>query len=410
MTTLDVSGQTVLVIRSLWEQVPLIEAANRCGARTVAIDEDSDAEGLTVADDPLVVDSLRDADACLDAVAEFDIDAVVTDECDYSLFTASYIGTRLGIPAVDLAAAQMTTHKGRLRNRLAGQTPQPSFATCTTLSGVRDAADEIGYPLIVKPVDSRGAFGVTRVSEDAGLKNAYLDALVNSHAREVITERFVEGTPITVEGYYRDGEHRTLLIGSKDTPLGNLDPDREIVYPATLDDEIKKNVVDINDRIASHIDSGFGATHAEYVVSEDGVCYLLEFHNRGGGIHISAKIVREVTGFDINKQLLADAVGAQLTQEQISRNRAVAVVHPLRLPAGTLRDLRGVRAVRDNPSVLTLQPYVEPDDEIEESTSPVNSHGLLITKGETKTAARNVIDAVYNTLTPVYASEDGNSR
>jgi len=408
MSTPDLSGQTVLVLRSLWEQAPLIETANRCGAETIALDEDSDADGLELADETLVVDSIRDSSACLDTVRDFDIDAVVTDECDYSLFTAAYIGTRLDLPTVELPSVQVTTNKGRLRNRLDGAVPQPSFVTCTTLADVQTAASQIGYPLVVKPVDSRGAFGVTRVSGRTELQDAYLTALVNSHAREVIVEEFIEGTPITVEGYFVNGDHQTLLIGSKNTPLGNLDPDREIIYPAPLDDAVTNSIVDLNDRIAALIDSGRGATHAEYVISEDGSCYPLEFHNRGGGIHISAKIVREITGFDLNRQLLADAVNEQVSHERIPDEETVVVIHPLTLSSGQLRELRGVEDVRDGPSVLTFQTYVNPGDTLTEPTSPVNSHGLVIARGRTETAARNAISTVYETLTPVYADDTAN--
>lgn len=405
MNTQDLSGQAVLILRGLWEQTPLLETANRCGAETIVLDEDPDADGLELADEALVVDSIRDASACLDAVQPFDIDAVVTDECDYSLFTAAYIGTRLDLPTVDLSSVQVTTNKSRLRNRLDGAVPQPSYSTCATFADVQTAANQIEYPLIVKPVDSRGAFGVTRVSDRTELQDAYLTALVNSHAREIILEEFVEGTPITVEGYFINGTHETLLIGAKDTPLGNLDPDREILYPAPLDSEIRNSVVDMNDRIAALIDSGRGATHAEYVVAKDGSCYPLEFHNRGGGIHISAKIVDEITGFDLNRQLLADAFGEQVSHERTPDEETVVVIHPLTLSPGDLRELRGIEDIRDDSSVLTFQPYVEPGDTLTEPTSPVDSHGLVITSGSTEKTARDAISNVYEMLTPIYTDD-----
>lgn len=405
MITPNLSDQSVLILRGLWEQAPLIQTANDHGAETIAIDEKKDAEGLKFADEAIVVDSIRDATACLDSIRNFDIDAVVTDECDYSLFTAAYIGSKLGLPTVELPSVQVTTNKGRLRNRLNGKIAQPSFATCTTYADVQTAASQVGYPLIVKPVDSRGAFGVTRVSDRTELQDAYLTALVNSHAREIILEKFVEGTPITVEGYFINGTHETLLIGAKDTPLGNLDPDREIVYPAPLDSEIKNSVVDMNDRIAALIDSGRGATHAEYVVAKDGSCYPLEFHNRGGGIHISAKIVDEITGFDLNRQLLADAFGEQVSHERTPDEETVVVIHPLTLSPGALRELRGIEDIRDDSSVLTFQPYVEPGDTLTEPTSPVDSHGLVITSGSTEKTARDAISNVYEMLTPIYTDD-----
>jgi len=408
MNDLDLSGKRILVMRALWEQVPLIERARESGATVVAVDEDDDADGLAIADESETIPSLRDLDACLDVAVEYDVDAVVTDECDYSSFTVAYVGERLNLPTIGIAAAQRTTNKNRLRQAMEGVVPQPAFEVSTTVEEAAHAAENIGYPVVVKPVDNRGAFGVSRVTTPSALRDSFLSALANSHAREVLVEEFVSGTPITVEGYYVDGTHRTLLIGSKDSSLGNLDPQRKIFYPADIPSDVERTVHETNDRIASVL-GGFGATHAEYIITDDGQCFLVEFHNRGGGIHISAKVVSEITGFDVSRQLLADAVGTPSGQEGEEFGRDGAVLyHPLILPEGTITELHGEADVRDHPAVLTFRRYFEIGDTLEQPDSPVLSHGLIVSRGETRDAASRVIERVSELLTPVY--EDGGYR
>jgi biotin carboxylase len=403
MKSPDLSGKTVFVMRALWEQEPLIRAAKDCGARVIAVDEDEDAEGLTAADESEIVPSLRDLDACLDIAEEYSVDAVVSDECDYSAFVTAYIGARLNLPAISISTAQITTNKRRLRHLLEDYVSQPNFEICATPEGAKEATESTGYPLITKPVDNRGAFGVSRVTDSDDLRESFFSALANSHAREVILEEFIEGTPITVEGYYLNGDHRTLAIGEKDSSLGNLDPQREITYPADLSTEVKKRVHEVNDSIASKVDGSMGATHAEYIITEEGDCYPIEFHNRGGGIHISAKVVPELTGFDVSRQLLADAFGKDSGQEQgVFEIDGTVIIHPLRLPQGTIIELEGQDEVQNNPDILTFKKYFDIGDDLEEPDSPVLSHGLIIARGATRKDARQTVEEVYETLVPTY--------
>jgi len=402
MFMFDLSGQTILVMRALWEQVPLISRAQELGARTVVIDEREDAEGFSHADEDIVVNSLRDVNECLDVAREFQVDALTADECDYSLFTIAFLGESLSLPSPTLTTAQTTTNKGRLRHRLLDEVEQPSFSVCSTLTEVREAAAEIGFPAIVKPVDNRGAFGVSRVSDHSELREAYLAALANSHAREVIVEEFIDGTPITVEGYYFDGAHQTLLVGSKDTRLGNLEPNREIYYPARISDDQSAGVKKMNNSIAAAVGGSYGATHAEYIVTENNILPI-EFHNRGGGIHISAKVVPALTGFDVSTQLLADACEVGFSQEfETGDCDESIVIHPLELPTGHIKQLHGRAKVTQRPDVLTFQPYFELGDQLTAVESPVDSHGVLITRGETIEAAKSSITKVYDELEPIY--------
>ena len=402
----NLSGQTILVMRALWEQRPLIETAVESGAEVVAIDKKDKADGFRHADHPEVVPSLRDVDECLSIAREYDIDAILTDECDYSLLTAAYIGEHLSLPAVSLSTGLVTTNKKRVRQTLDGVVKQPEYDSCITFSDVKRAASRIGYSLIIKPVDNRGAFGVTHVTEYDQLRDGYLTALANSHAREVLVERFVEGTPITVEGYYIGGDHKTLTVGSKNTEYGNLDPKRELVYPAQLPEQTLRSIREVNDSVAASLNSSFGATHGEYIVTDDDDCYLLEFHNRGGGIHISAKVVPAITGFSVSEHLLADTTGLSATLQRTGESPECSVVlHPLELPSGEIQELRGRSKVEANPDVLTFQEYFEPGDELTALSSPITAHGLIIARGPTPTKARETIFEVYECLDPVYAEK-----
>src|SRR5690606_38127562 len=66
-----------------------------------------------------------------------------------------------------------------------------------------EVAQEIGFPVTVKPTEGNHARGVTlELSREADIKAAF--ALAEPEGSEVIVERFIEGI-----------EHRLLVVGGK---------------------------------------------------------------------------------------------------------------------------------------------------------------------------------------------------
>jgi biotin carboxylase len=401
-TMIELSGTTILVMRALWEQRPLIEAATEFGATVVAVDEDDDAEGLDLAAVPETVTSLRDLNDCLAIADKHNVDAVISDECDYSFFTCSYLGERLELPAIDLATAQVTTNKKRMRRQVGESVIQPAYRVCTTLAEVRAAVEDISLPCVVKPTDNRGGFGVSRVTKKSDIPAAFYDALAKAHSREVLVEKFIEGVPISIDGYCFDDTHHSLAVGSKNTSMGSLHPSLQIQYPAAIDQSAIRTAKRINDLIADTLGISMGATHAEYIYADEEF-HLLEFQNRGGGVHTSAKIVPELTGFDVSTQLLADATRQQTGQEFSQyRMEGACIMDFLDFEPGYVTDITGINTIRDRDDVLTFRLYFDTEQEIEDFNTFTDSHGVIITTGETPAAARHSVDKALSEFEIVY--------
>ena len=400
---IDLSGTTIYVMRALWEQRPLIETATQYGATVVAVDEDDEAEAFDLAATSETISSLRNLNDCLAVATEHDVDAVVSDECDYSFFACSYLGERLELPAVDIATAQVTTNKKRMRKRVGDSVRQPAYQVCTTLSEATAAIEEISLPCIIKPTDNRGGFGVSRVTTESEIPAAFYDALAESHSREVLVEKFIDGIPLSIDGYQLGDAHRSLAVGSKNTSMGSLHPNLQVQYPATIDQSAIETAKQINDTVADVLGISMGATHAEYIYA-DNELYLLEFQNRGGGVHTSAKIVPELTGFDVSTQLLADATGQETGQKSSQyRMEGACIMEFLDFEPGYVTNISGVDAIRNREDVLTFRLYFDVDEKIEDFTAFTDSHGVIITIGETPTDARQRIDEALSAFELTYA-------
>ena len=86
------------------------------------------------------------------------------------------------------------TNKLAMRRRLdeAG-VPQPRFAPLRTPAEARRAADEVGFPAVVKPADASGQHGVARVVRVDEVAARLPAALAASPTGEALIEEFVEG-------------------------------------------------------------------------------------------------------------------------------------------------------------------------------------------------------------------------
>ena len=166
-----------MVIGASWEQVPLLRKARDVGCDVFATNGVANPSGFELANASEIVDP-RDLTQILEVAKANSVWGVTADQCDYSNYAANFVRQMLSLPSADLAGAQLTTNKHWMRVRChQNHVVQPRFQACRTLADVQAAVDLIDYPIIVKPVDNRGSFGVRRVDDPADVDTVLLGAV-----------------------------------------------------------------------------------------------------------------------------------------------------------------------------------------------------------------------------------------
>lgn len=394
----DPSHTPLLIIGATWEQVPLIECAKRLGCTVVATAPNGEAEGLALADHAEVVDP-RDLHSVVALVEKYGVGAVVADECDYSNYAASFIRNLKGWSGEGMGPVQRTTNKRWMRERCREHhVVQPRFVPCRSLEDACEAVELIGFPVIVKPVDNRGAFGVRRVDRQEDLESAFLHALMNAHSREVLVEAFIEGTHITVDGCIDStGRHVNLAVASKCVMEGEKPIITEVIYPAEVGDEILAHVLATNTRVVEALDLRRGVTHSEYIVDERGRCFLLETANRGGGVMTSNVIIPSITGVDLSELLLKEALGEPFEVAPWETSKA-ALLGFLVFPPGRVKGIRGVEEAARLPGVKHLRLLAKEGDLLGRPQSGADRHGFGIFCGESREEVRALCARANETI------------
>ena len=395
----------LMIIGATWEQVPLIMQAKEMGYYVLATSQCEDDDGLKYADETSVVDP-KDLHSLLAIAKQFNPDGITADECDYSHYAAVLISNILGLNNDGMEGAQLTSNKLWMRNAChLNNILQPRFMGCTTVKDVRQAINVIGLPVVIKPVDSRGASGVSIISSEDQINKAYFDSLTESSSRQVIIEAFIEGIHITVDGCVdHNGVHQNLAIASKKTIGGSNPVIVEVNYPAYIDDTYKDHIYEVNTKVIDALKISSGLTHSEYILDKKGRCFLVETANRGGGVYTSAKIVPTISGVNLSKLLIDNSVG----KDYIVGRKDFSGVVMLKFfvfKSGRIAHVRNVEKAAEIEGVEHIRLLIKRGDFIEKPTSGGKRHGFVILKSDDEDSMINLYNKVLETIEIVYEED-----
>ena len=390
--------KTVLVVGAGRYQRAVIRKGQELGFRVVAVDRNPDAPGLRLADVPRVADFSRPG-AVLDAVHDLEIDGVLTVQAERAVPMVAEIAEALSLPGIGVETARLLTNKLAMRSRLeqAGL-PQPRFATVRTPEETRAAAEEIGFPSVLKPADSAGQVGLARIESAEDAAASVPAAVAASPSGEAVLEEFVEGTELNGIVVVQDGEVLATILCDRLRPPGRgFGVSWLHVFPPTPEGaqlaEAKRVAADAVRALGLRTGIGF----PQILARPDGGVAVVECAARIGGM--MAEHLLHAFGIDLLEVALLLAVGEPVTSEHVRPQfeRPVAIRF-LTAEPGTLKPGRVTRVgplddVIAARGVLAAEVYSEVGETIRPVQIISDRRGYVIATGETRDEAVERADA-----------------
>ncbi len=114
-----------------------------------------------------------------------------------TMLLAARLREAIGLPGLSVADTVAFRDKGEMKEkvRAAGLRTARSFRT-TTRDGCREAAEQLGFPIIIKPIAGAGSADTFRIEDEAQLE----DALARlGGVPEVSVEEFIQGDEFTYD-------------------------------------------------------------------------------------------------------------------------------------------------------------------------------------------------------------------
>ena len=182
--------------------IPVIEKAHNLGIYVITCDYLPENIAHKYSDEYHNV-SIIDKEATLKVAEELNIDGVMSFACDPGVVTAAYIAEKMHLPFQgSYKSTVILQDKGLFRKFLADNNFNvPHAKRYINRDEPFNDIDFFTWPVIVKPVDSAGSKGVTKVDSPTDLANAIEIALSESHNGVFIIEDF-----LTFDGYHSSAD------------------------------------------------------------------------------------------------------------------------------------------------------------------------------------------------------------
>ncbi len=265
-------------------------------------------------DNILVLDDYSNINLWIDAAIAYHInnpfDRIVAFN-DAAYFVVNAISNKLNIQTVvDIALFEKVSNKAKMREILDKHCiPSCKYFFAKGKKSVLDAIKNIGFPCIVKPIDSEASTCIAKITSINQIENA-LDWVSSYHVeRGVIIEEFLIGDEFSIEAISIKNKHYIIAITkkfkNKDTfvELGHLVP---APLSITESDLIKEYVITILDTFNFHD----CPSHTELVLTMNGP-RIIETHNRYGGDKIM-DLVEYSTGIDMYNIIARQSIGENI--------------------------------------------------------------------------------------------------
>lgn len=282
--------------------LPVIRIAHDLGYYVITADYLPDNIAHKYSDEYVDV-SIIDKEAVLKVAREKQIDGILSYGVDPGVVSAAYVAEQMGLPfQCSYKAACILQDKSLFRQFL-----QENGFNCPKKADFKNfeeaiaKADSLEYPVIVKPVDSAGSKGVSKVDDKSTFEEACRYAFDNSLSNHIIIEQFLEaeGTPSGSESFFVDGELKYNAFydqlfdknaANKFAPAIEYWPSAE---PQVYLDEVRSEL----QRLSSLLGITTGLFNIEWRVS-GGKPYLMEVSPRAGGNRL-AEILNYATDVNI---------------------------------------------------------------------------------------------------------------
>lgn len=387
--------KTLWIVSGGIEAVPGIQHAKEMGLHVVVSDMNPNAPGFAVADDSVLANTYN-VEETVEAALKYHqkvqpIDGVICMAADVPLTVAS-VASALGLAGISVETARLAVDKLAMKQCFAeANIPIPWFSPVESLEHLRYLVDTQGFPLILKPVDSRGARGVLKIGPKVDLNWAYQHALQYSSSGQIIVEEFLKGPQVSTESILVNG--RAYTLGFSDRNYECLDTfvpymiENGGQQPSELSLDAQRAIAQLAEQAGLSMGISTGIAKGDMVLTPTGP-KVIEIAARLSGGWFSTDQVPLATGVDLIGAAIRLALGEEIPEQDLipRYQKGVAIRYFFPKP-GRIVEIKNREQFKNTSWVHRLDFFVKPRDIIEPVTNHTQRAGFVITKGETRDQA-----------------------
>lgn len=305
--------------------------------------------------------SFVEKEKILEICKENNVQGVTSFSLESALPTVNFVARGLNAPCNSIESEQLVENKYTMRNALyQDNVSVPLYIEVQSSEEVVN----IPYPVVVKPIDSGGSRGVTKVESVNDIKCAIDRALSYSKSKKVLVEQFIDGREFSVEYISYKGVHKFITITEKITTGSPYFVELEHHQPANLTLIEVEKIKKITEDTLNSLKIYSTPTHTELKINAEGELYIIEVGPRMGGDFITSDLVRLSTGYDFVKATIELSTNNFI--EPFNYNKHCSGVYFL--SSETLRLLPYFNKIRDISEIYSAKIYNQEIKSVKESS------------------------------------------
>ena len=392
----------LMLLGGLRYLLPVIEEAHKLGAYVITADYLPDNIAHKYSDEYCNV-SIIDKDAVLAKAKELKIDGILSHAVDPGVVSAAYVAEQMGLPfQTSYKAACILQDKSLFRQFLMDNGFNSPHAK--GYANAEDALKDVDYfnwPVIVKPVDSAGSKGVTKVVDSKDLPSAIDFALDCSISKNFIVEDFLDivGYQSSADIFTVDGKLAYPAYSDQlfDKDAANPYTPAIEIWPASMKHSYQDDLTAQLQRLFTLLEVKTGIYNVESRVCSNGKAYIMEVSPRGGGNRI-AELQDMATGQSLIRTEICKALSLPIEEIKTPEYDGVWCNYILHSSVeGTLESIN-INPDFEQKYIKDKGFIVEKGDHIVPFTGANTSLGTLFLRAETREELDRVLENINNNV------------
>lgn len=297
-------------------------------------------------------------DICNDYLEKDEDIAGITSSSEYFIYIAARLANKFKLPSPMTSAISNCRNKYTQRKILQdANVGIPKFYLAQSIEEVIAFSKEFELPVIIKPTQGSGSFGVKMCSSLEEIRE-HSKFLLNQKVNErgiaseekILIEELVNGDEYSVETF------NNSIIGITKKHLGELPNFVEIGhdFPAKLTYEEEQSIKEITIKALDSLNLKWGANHIELRLTKYGA-KIIEVNPRLAGGYIP-ELIRFAYGINLISEMIKLTTGQVYSIER-TKNQNSVIRFILPETQGKLISIQGIEDIKNTNGIVDVQIY-----------------------------------------------------
>lgn len=389
--------KTIMFLGAGAEQEIAIQIAKNMGLNVIAVDENTTAPGLKIADIGINAD-IKDVNKLIEIGRKYKIDGVMAHAVEIPV-VVSKVAKALNLPSIEPEVADRATNKlKRIQCFKKNNVPAPRFFSVSSVEEAKIATESLGFPVVFKPIDNSGARGVVKISSIADIEKYYDYSLSFSKQKTILVEECLKGFELSTESVIYKGKIYTPCIADRNYINKALYAPFFIEDGGELPTRLSKEKLDellcVVEKAIRALGITWGVAKGDILIDDEGPKVIEMAARTGGGRFCSLKVPLS-NGVNILNPLIEMAVNIEPNLDSFFPKFEKGVAERFIFPKpGKIVSISGIYEAKKIEGIyeVTIDDTIKVGNIIPDVKNHTDRHGYVIAVGKNREHAIEIAE------------------